>query len=218
MRYRLSISIILASMLALTFVTADAQQGQGGSGDRDQQMDRDYDRDMDRDRDYDRDMVQDRDYDRDMDQDRDRDQLRAHDGDKDQDRDRTQDRDRLHVKDPASLRDADIYGSALMTEEELKQYRNQLMKMETVEAREQYQAQHEEMMQERAQKQGKDLIPPGQGPIYGGELMTVQERNQYREQLRHMDADEEREKFQAQHREQMNLRAKALELDIEEAE
>ena len=210
MRYRLSISIILASMLALTFVTADAQQGQGGSGDRDQQMDRDYDRDMDRDRDYDRDMVQDRDYDRDMDQDRDRDQLRAHDGDKDQDRDR--------VQDPASLRDADIYGSALMTEEELKQYRNQLMKMETVEAREQYQAQHEEMMQERAQKQGKDLIPPGQGPIYGGELMTVQERNQYREQLRHMDADEEREKFQAQHREQMNLRAKALELDIEEAE
>ena len=218
MRYRLSISIILASMLALTFVTADAQQGQGGSGDRDQQMDRDYDRDMDRDRDYDRDMVQDRDYDRDMDQDRDRDQLRTHDGDQDQDRDRIQDRDRLHVTDPASLRDKDIYGSALMSEEELKQYRNQLMKRETVQAREQYQAHHEEMMQERAQKQGKDLVPPGQGPIYGGELMTVQERNQYREQLRHMESDAEREKFQAQHREQMNVRAKALERDIEEAE
>ena len=219
MRHTLSISIILASMLALTFITVDAQQGQGGgSGDRDQQMDRDYDRDMDRDRDYDRDMVQDRDYDRDMDQDRDRDQLRTHDGDQDQDRDRIQDRDRLHVTDPASLRDDDIYGSALMSEEELKQYRNQLMNMETVQAREQYQAQHEEMMQERAQKQGKDLVPPGQGPIYGGELMTVQERNQYREQLRHMDSDEEREKFQARHQEQMNLRAKALERDIEEAE
>jgi hypothetical protein len=209
MRHRLSISIILASVLALTFITVDAQQGQGGgSGDRDQQMDRDYDRDMDRDRDYDRDM----------DQDRDRDQLSTHDGDKDQDRDRVQDRDRLHVTDPASLRDEDIYGSALMTEEELKQYRNQLMNRETVQAREQYQAQHEEMMQERAQKQGKDLVPPGQGPIYGGELMTVQERNQYREQLRHMDSDEEREKFQARHREQMNLRAKAVERDIEEAE
>jgi hypothetical protein len=48
--------------------------------------------------------------------------------------------------------------------------------------------------------------------------MTVQERNQYREQLRHMNSDEEREKFQARHREQMNVRAKALELDIEEAE
>jgi hypothetical protein len=207
MRYRLSISLILAAMLALTFMTADAQQGQGGgSGDRDQQMDRDYDRDMDRDRDYDRDM----------DQDRDRDQLMTHDGD--QDRDRTQDRDRLHVTDPASLQDADIYGNALMSEDELNQYRNQLMNKETVQAREQYQAQHEEMMQERAQKQGKDLVPPGQGPIYGGELMTVQERNQYREQLRHMNSDEEREKFQARHREQMNVRAKALELDIEEAE
>ena len=217
MRHRLSISIILASMLALTFITVDAQQGHGGgSGDRDQQMDRDYDRDMDRDRDYDRDMDQDRDYDRDMDQDRDRDQLKGHD--QDQDRDRVQDRDRLHVTDPASMRDDDIYGSAMMSEEELKQYRNQLMNMESVEAREQYQIKHEAKMQERAQLQGKDLVPPGQGPIYGGELMTAQERNEYREQLRHMDSDEEREKFQAQHQEQMNLRAKALELDIEEAE
>jgi len=92
------------------------------------------------------------------------------------------------------------------------------MNMETVQAREEFQAQHEKQMQERAQKEGKDLVPPGQSPIYGGELMTVQERNQYREQLREMDSDEEREKFQAQHREQMNQRAKALELDIEEAE
>ena len=208
MRHRLSISIILASMLALMFITVDAQQGKGGggAGDRDQQMDRDYDRDMDRDRTYDRDM----------DQDRDRDQLRGHD--QDQDRDRIQDRDRLHVTDPASLRDEDIYGSALMTEEELRQYRNQLMNMETVEAREQYQTKHEAKMQERAQLQGKDLVPPGQGPIYGGELMTVQERNEYREQLRHMDSDEDREQFQARHQEQMNLRAKALEREIEEAE
>ena len=196
MRHRLSISIILASMLALTFITVGAQQGQGGggSGDRDQQMDRDYDRDMDRDRDYDRDM------------------------DQDQDRDRVQDRDRLHITDPASLREEDIYGSTMMTDEELKLYRNQLENMETVEAREHYQIKHEAKMHERAQLQGKDLVPPGQGPIYGGELMTVQERNKYREQLRHMDSEEEREKFQAQHQEQMNLRAKALELDIEEAE
>lgn len=225
MRNKLSISIILASMLALMFISADAQQGQGGgSGDRDQQMDRDYDRDMDRDydrdmdrdRDYDRDMVQDRDYDRDMDQDRDRDQMGGHD--QDQDRDRIQDRDRLYVTDPASMRDDDIYGSKLMSEEEMNQYRNQLENMETAQEREQFQARHEEKMQVRAQEQGKDLVPPGQGPIYGSELMTVQERNQYREQLRHLDSDEELQKFQAQHREQMELRAKALELDIEEAE
>jgi len=207
MRYKISIGLILASILVVMFAVASAQQGQGGgSADRDQQMDRDYDRDMDRDRDYDRDM----------DQDRDRDQLRGYD--QDQDRDRVQDRDRLHVTDPASMRDDDIYGSAMMSEEELKQYRNQLMNMETVEAREQYQTKHEAKMQERAQLKGKDLVPPGQGPIYGGELMTVQERNEYREQLRNMDSDEEREKFQAQHHEQMSLRAKALEREIEEAE
>ena len=152
--------------------------------------------------------------DRDQDRDRDRDQATGHD----QDRDRTQDRDRLHSADPASLRDEDIYGSALMSQEELKQYRNQLMNTETTESRELFQVQHEAKMQERAQLQGKDLVPPGQGPIYGGELMTVQERNEYREQLRHMDSEEERGEFQAQHREQMELRAKALELDIEEAE
>jgi hypothetical protein len=263
MRHEFSISIILASMLALMFLSVDAQQGQGGgSGDRDQQTDRDrtYDRDQDQDRDrtydrdqdytvdrdqdrdrtydrdqdytvdrdqdrdrtYDRDQDQDRDRDRDYaagesmdrDRDRDRDQLQGND----QDRDRTRDQDRLHVTDPASLGDADIYGSALMSQEELKQYRNQLSNTESEESRELFQAQHEAKMQERAQLQGKDLVPPGQGPIYGGELMTVQERNEYREQLRHMDANEERDKFQAQHREQMELRAKALELDIEEAE
>ena len=205
MKYKISISLILASILVFMFVAVGAQQGQGGgSGDRDQQMDRDYDRDRDHDRTYDRDM----------DQDRDRDQLRGHD----QDQDRIRDRDRLHTGDPSTLRDADIYGHALMSEEELKQYRNQLMNMETEQAREHFQIQHESKMQERAQLQGEDLVPPGQGPIYGGDLMTVQERNKYREQLRHMDSEEEFEKFQAQHREQMELRAKALKLDIEEAE
>ena len=116
------------------------------------------------------------------------------------------------------MRDEEIYGSALMSAEELKQYRNQLTNMETVQTREQYQTRHEAKMQERAQLKGKDLVPPGQGPIYGGELMTVQERNQYREQLRNMDSDEQKEQFQAQHREQMKLRAGALERDIEEAE
>ena len=219
MRHRLSISIILTSIVALMFIAVGAQHGQSGSsGDRDRQMDQDrdytYDRDMDQDRDRDRDYTAADSMDRD--QDRDRDQLRGHD--QDQDRDRTQDRDRLHVTDPASLQDEDIYGSALMSEEELKQYRNQLMNMETNQAREHFQIQHESKMQERAQLQGKDLVPPGQGAIYGSELMTVQERNQYREQLRHMESEEEREKFQAQHREQMELRAQALKLDIEEAE
>ena len=138
------------------------------------------------------------------------------DWDKDQMRDR--DRDRLHAHDPMNLRDQDIYGNELMSEEELNQFRKQLTNMETANAREQYHIQHEKQMQDRAKAQGKDLVPPGQGPIYGGELMTVEERNQYREQLRRMDTEEEQLKFQAQHREKMDMRAEALELEVEEAE
>jgi hypothetical protein len=125
-------------------------------------------------------------------------------------------RDHPHTQDPMSMSDREIYGSELMTKEERNQYRKQLADKETERAREQYRNQHEEQMQERARNQGKDLVPPGQGSIYGGELMTVEERNRYREQLRRMETEEERLQFQAQHREKMNARAKALELEVEE--
>lgn len=151
---------------------------------------------------------------RDQQMDRDRD----YDHDKDQAHDRDRDQDRLHAQDPMSMSDRDTYGSELMTEDELSQYRKQLANMETEQAREQFQVQHEKQMQDRAMKQRKDLVPPGQGPIYGGELMSVEERNKYREQLRQMDSDQERLQFQAQHREKIEARAKALELEVEEAE
>ena len=73
-------------------------------------------------------------------------------------------------------------------------------------------------MQQRAQQQGQDLVPPGQGPIYGSELMSVQERNEYREQLRLIDSDTDRQNLQVKHREQMQARAHALNIKIEEAE
>ena len=88
---------------------------------------------------------------------------------------------------------------------------------ETRQERERLQLQHEKRMQERALKQNKDLVPPGQGKIYGGELMSVQERNAYREQQRLHDSEGGMEKFQAQHREEMQKRATALGRDIEEA-
>lgn len=190
MRYRTLVSIVVVATLAVSAMPAHADAGKGrGSGDQDQQMDRSMDRSMDRDRTTDR-MV-------------DHDQLRI------------QDRDRIYLHDPMRLRDEDIYGSALMSREELSQYRNRMASMETQQAREQYQVQHEKQMRERAKQEGKDLVPPGQGPVYGGELMTVEERNQYREQLRRIDSDEEKFKFQAQHREKMDARAKALELEVD---
>ena len=48
--------------------------------------------------------------------------------------------------------------------------------------------------------------------------MSVQERNEYREQLRLIDSDQERQQLQAQHRDRVSQRAEALGLEVEEAE
>ena len=151
--------------------------------------------------------------DRDQQMDRDRDHAQDRKGPDSQDR--YHDRDRLHSQDPMTLRDKDIYGSELMSQKELNQYREQLASKANTQLREQYQIQHENRMQDRAKKQGKDLVPPGQGSIYGSELMTVEERNRYREQLRTLDSEKERLAFEAQHREKMDARAKAIDLELE---
>lgn len=136
------------------------------------------------------------------------------------DRLRVQDRDqqRVHKDAATDMSDKDIYGSELMTKQERKQYREELQSAKNEQARQEVRARHEEQMRERALQQGKDLVPPGQGPVYGGELMTVQERNAYRERLRRFDSEDDRLKFQSQHREMMNQRAAALGVRIEEAE
>ena len=196
MKYTTAITILLASMLALTSASSFAQ-GRGQSG---ASADRTYQ--VDRDRTYDRDRMSDRD--------RTQDPLRTDAPQQDRDRDRLQ--------DPANMNDQDIYGNTLMSDAERQQYRKELGNSGTQEAYAQFQAQHEQKMQQRALQQGKDLVPPGQGPIYGGEFMSVQERNEYREQLRQIDSDQEREIFHAQHRDRMNQRANALNLEVEDAE
>ncbi len=81
----------------------------------------------------------------------------------------------------------------------------------------------------QAQERKQIHVPgTGNGPdsdIYGHELMSAQERNQYREQLRLVQSDPEKKtRFEAQHREQMQARAKAQGFviddggEIEEAE
>ena len=196
MKYRTVISILVASALALTSASSFAGQGQrgGGAADRTNQADRD--------RTYDRDRMMDR--------------TRTEFPDHQRDQDR--DRDRLKIHDPANMNDQDIYGNALMTSAERKQYRQELGQSNAQGAGMEFQAQHEQMMQKRALEHGQDLVPPGQGPIYGGEFMTVQERNEYRDQLRLCESDAEREQLEAQHRDRIRLRADALGLEVEEAE
>lgn len=202
MKSSTAISILVASVLAFTSMSSFAQQGQRGdaAANRSQQVDRD--------RTYDRDRISDRD--------RMGDRTPAQDPALKRDQDR--DQDRTNMQDPSKIKNEEIYGNQLMSDAERNQYRKELGEAKTQETRQEFQAKHEEMMQQRALQQGQDLVPPGQGPVYGGEFMSVQERNEYREQLRLSDSDSERQQFQAQHREQMNERARALNLEIEEAE
>ena len=200
MKYTLTISIIAAAMLAFASAASYGDQGKGGGAKP--RGTPQVDRSLGRDRTQDKSRLE-------M-PDRDQDQKR------DMDKDRIRDRDRIHTDDPMQLADEDIYGGELMTAEERNQYRRELQAANAWKAKEKFQERHEEKMMKRAEKQGKDLVPPGQGKIYGGELMTVQERNEYRQQQRHYDG-EGLEKFQAQHRAEMQKRASALGLDTEEA-
>lgn len=59
----------------------------------------------------------------------------------------------------------------------------------------------------------------GNQQIYGSELMSVEERNQYREQLRLAESDPEaKTRLMEQHREKMQIRAKEQGVEIEQPE
>lgn len=65
---------------------------------------------------------------------------------------------------------------------------------------------------EQVQTQAHESKGPGDG-IYGGNLMTAQERNQYRAELGALKTDEERLQYQARHQEKMQMRAKERGID-----
>jgi len=142
MRYRDIIGVIATSLLFLISAPTVAQDQQQ---DRDQDRQVDRDQTMDQDRTMDRDRIADRTMDKDMDRDQDRDQ--------DQDRDRDRDRDRIH-------QDQEIYGGNLMTEQERNQYRERLQNASSKEEQKRIQAEHQNMIQERARQQGVKLPPP----------------------------------------------------------
>lgn len=159
----------------------------------------------------DRDRLQvDRDQQIDRDRMQDRDRLDV------QDRDR--DRDRLRTQDALQLKDREIYGNELMTEQERNQYRQQIQNAGSAAEREELRAQHQVKMRARAKAKGIKLAPTSEGPIYGGNLMTLQERNQYREQMRNAESAEARERLRAKHQESMQTRARQKGLEIEDAE
>lgn len=198
MKHKTAIGVTISSVLILASTSSFAQQGP--PGDRPEPQDRaqvERGQQSDRDRDFDRDRLQDRD----------RLDVPSHDRDRDQ--------DRTHAPDFARLSDQDIYGSEVMSMQERNEYRMQLQNAGSVEERRQIEAQHREMVQAKAESQGVDLAPPGRG-IYGGAVMSVEERNQYREQLQMIASDKEKLQFMAQHREEMQVRAKLKGIDLDD--
>lgn len=73
-------------------------------------------------------------------------------------------------------------------------------------------ARHNEYNQSQDQLQLKDE------DIYGHKLMSPEELHQHRERLRAIKTEEERNRFEAQHREEMQTRAKALQIELEDAD
>ena len=81
---------------------------------------------------------------------------------------------------------------------------------------------HDQAYQRDRQRDQDRIHAPGTAPqgsdkIYGAEVMSEQERNRYREQLRLIGQDpEKRAQFMAQHKEKMQKRAKAQGIDLDD--
>lgn len=107
-----------------------------------------------------------------------------------------------------------VFGGRMMTNEEQMRFRTQMQNATTDEERQQIRLQHREQMLERAKAQGVTLsdppaITPGDEVVFGGQMMTMEERLQFRTQMQNATTDEERQQIRLQHREQMLERAKA---------
>jgi hypothetical protein len=85
---------------------------------------------------------------------------------------------------------------------------DRVMDQERLQTRERDRTQDREQAQDRTHA----AAGPAEG-IYGGNLMTVQERNQYRSQLGGLQTEQERNEFKARHSEQMQLRSKERGID-----
>jgi hypothetical protein len=109
------------------------------------------------------------------------------------------------------------YANQLLTPEERDAYRKQMQEAKTPEERAKIRDAHRAEMQKRADAQGIALQGPrGEPRLYGGDLMTPEERNAYIEKMRAARTPEERLKLRDEHRAEMQKRAKEKGVTIPE--
>jgi hypothetical protein len=126
--------------------------------------------------------------------------------DTDRTRDRDATRDTLHLQDRDRLQDSDVFGSALMTPQELSQYKDRLRNAKTDAEWARIRARHEEQMQARARQSGGSL----QAPVYGQFMMTAREQQRYRQRVESARNLRRQAKIRAQNQSAMQQRAKRL--------
>lgn len=202
--------------------------------DREYQSERNLDRAQDRDRDKDRDTN--RDGDRDRDRDRDRDQMNDGMGgvifgaQQMTEQERASYRQRIktaaseqqrkqiraeHQKQieakmlnsPLLSDEAGgfIYGGYQMTEQERQRYRQMLKSAGSEQERQQIRAEHQKQI--HMQTQNKALFDDEAGGfIYGGDQITEQERQTYRQMLKSATSEQQRNKIRMEHQEKMQKR------------
>jgi hypothetical protein len=76
----------------------------------------------------------------------------------------------------------------------------------------------EDRQQAPDKSKAKDQAQKRDRDIYGYQLMTEQERNEYREQLKKAETNQERQQIVAEHREKMQARASEEGVNLEERE
>lgn len=145
-----------------------------------------------------------------------------------QDRDRPLPREENRIDTAAQLPlmppdDDEIYGARLMSKKERSDYVLNVKQMSSERTRVEARVAHERQMKQRAQARGVTLgQPPSRArvisqertrqeersEVYGYSLMTQQEVNRYFERLRSAPNARQREQIRAEHRRQMQGRAR----------
>ena len=132
--------------------------------------------------------------------------------------------DRLYDRDLKRERDRDrIYGGNLMTSAERTSYEQQLRTLATEQERVQFRMEHQHEMQQRAEQRHERLgSQPSESQvraqeherqqeraeIYGYSMMTPKEVARYQAQMGTAKTEQEREHIRAEHRQQMEERAR----------
>lgn len=216
----------IVGITSLTSFTASAQQEQNRDKDKEKRVDREFqsDRNMDRAQDRTRDMDGDRDRMNDgmggvifgaqemTEQEREsyRQRLKAAASEQQRMQIRAEHQKQIEAQRLNSPLLSDgaggfIYGGYQMTEQERQQYRQTLKSANSEQERTQIRAEHQKQI--HMQSQNKALFDDGAGGfIYGGDQITEQERQAYRQMLKSATSEQQRNEIRMKHQEKVQKR------------